>query len=83
MYVAAIDVGLDLPPERVTGTAAGKADLIDVDAHLSDQLEAVAHGEGRPFEQGADQVRPAVADGQANPAPLASGSKCGVRSPVR
>ena len=48
-----------------------------VDAHLADQLQAVAHGVGGPFEHGADQVRPAVADGQADPAPLGVGVEVG------
>ena len=66
--VLAVDVGLDLPPERVAGAAAGEADLGDLDAHLADQLQAVAHGVGRPFEHRSDQMLSAVADGQADPA---------------
>ena len=48
------------PPERRI--------CVDRGAHLADQLQAVAHGEGRPLHHRADQVRPAVADGQADPA---------------
>ena len=51
-----------------------------VDAHLADQLQAVAHRVRRPFEDAADQVRPAVADGQADPAALGVGVE--VRGPL-
>ena len=70
LHVAAVDVRLDLPPEGIAGAAAGDAHLLDRHAHLADQLEAVAHGEGRTLEHAADHVRPAVADGQADPGPL-------------
>ena len=77
VHVAAVDVGLDLPPERVARAAARDAHLLDRHAHLADQLEAVAHGEGRPFEQAADHVGAAVADGQADPGPLGVGVEVG------
>ena len=79
MHITAIDIGLDLPPERVAGSAAGEPDLIDADAHLADQLQAVAHRERGSLEHGADQVRPAMPNGQANPTPLGVGIE--VRGP--
>src|SRR4051794_4786830 len=71
--VVAINVGLDLTPERAPRAAAGEADLPDRDPRLADHLEAVAHGEGGPFDHASDEVRPAVPDGQADPGPLGVG----------
>ena len=56
MDVAAVDIGLDLPPEHIAGAAAGGAHLLDRHPHLADQLQAVAHGERHSFQETADQV---------------------------
>ena len=69
----AVDVRLDLTPERVAGSAAGKPDLADGRAGLSDEFQAVPHRVCRPFEHGPDHVGSAVADGQADPGPLGVG----------
>ena len=75
--VATVDVGLDLPPEGIACPAAGDPHLLDRHAHLADQFEAVAHGEGGALEHAADQMRPPVPDGQADPRALGVGVEVG------
>src|SRR5579875_2759669 len=64
------DVGNDLAPDGAFGAAAGSAYLLDMQALLGDDGEAILEAEGHTFQYRADQV-PAVMDG-AQPDPAAA-----------
>ncbi len=78
-----VDIGLDLTPEWVS-RAAPETRICSMLAPISRiNSRLVAHRIRRPFEDAPDQVRSAMRTVRPIQAPLASGSKCGVRSPVR
>src|SRR5262245_47509449 len=51
---AAVDVGLNLPPQRGSCTAAADADPLDGNAQFLEDREAVAQAERHAFEPRAD-----------------------------
>src|SRR5262249_11230689 len=57
----------DLPPQLALGSPAGDADLADAgEARVLQQAKAVLHAEGDAFQDGTRQVRPLVAQGEAD-----------------
>jgi hypothetical protein len=62
----AVDVGLDLTPERAAGSATTETDAADGDAELFEECEGVAEAEGDAFEDGADEVSAGVGGGDAD-----------------
>ncbi len=52
----AVDIGLDLAPERGMRATAAEADAGDGNVHFAEEGKGVAKAEGDAFEDGANDV---------------------------
>ena len=62
----AVDVGLDLAPERAARAAAAEADAGDGDVEFGKEGEGVAEAKGDAFYDGADEMGAGVRGGDAD-----------------
>src|SRR6266571_5460796 len=62
----AVDVGLDLPPQRRASATTAEADVFYGHVHFLEDREGVAQAEGHAFEDGANDMRACVRGGEAD-----------------
>src|SRR6266704_1637255 len=62
----AVNIGLDLPPQRRARATAAEADVFYGHVHFLEDREGVAQAEGNAFQDGANDMRACVRGGEAD-----------------
>ena len=85
MDVTAVDVGLDLTPERGACATAAEADVGDGDIHFLEEGERVAEAEGHAFEDGANNMGASVRGGETDEGTASAGieMRCALSHQIR